>query len=83
MMKLSIAKIGVKYRVLEVDLEGAVARRLEVLGLIKGTTIELLEQKRNGAVIFRIRGTRLAVGKNIADGISIERSNPNETKGSR
>ncbi|BBF45298.1 hypothetical protein lbkm_4060 [Lachnospiraceae bacterium KM106-2] len=59
------------YTVSSTELESGTGRRLEALGLTVGTKIEVLNRKRNGAVIFKVRGTRLAVGKKIAQAIKI------------
>lgn len=71
-MTLDLAKIGKRYEVAKVELSGVTGRRLEALGLTQGTKIELLNQKRTGAVIFKVRGTRLAVGKQIAASIMVK-----------
>jgi len=47
-------------------------RRLEALGLIKGTKICVLNKKKHGAIVIKVRGTRFALGQNIARGIQIE-----------
>lgn len=71
-MTLDLARIGTKYHVTDLKLQGVTGRRLEALGLTQGTKIELMNQKRNGAVIFKVRGTRLAVGKQIAHAIIVK-----------
>lgn len=71
-MTLSQGRIGQFYFVRELNLEKATKRRLEALGLINGTKVELLNQNHNGAIVFKVRGTRLAIGKKIADAIFIE-----------
>ncbi len=52
--------------------EERVLRRLEALGFIKGTQVEITNKKRYGAVIIKVRGTRMALGKHIASGIEVE-----------
>ena len=47
-------------------------RRLEALGIFAGTRIEILNKKKNGAVIIKARGARWALGKEFAKGIQIE-----------
>lgn len=49
-----------------------ITRRLEALGLNDGTVINVLTRKRNGALIIKVRGTRLALGKHISSGIEVE-----------
>ena len=48
-----------------------ITRRLEALGVNNMTPVTLLNKKGSGSVIFKVRGTRLAVGKRISDGIEI------------
>ena len=71
-MTLADGNVGSTYQVIGLDLEENTERRLEALGLIEGTNIELLNRKRNGTSIFNVRGTRLAVGRQIAQGITVE-----------
>ena len=72
-MNLNDSHIDKTYRVVQVTgLELPVERRLEALGLTEGTSITVLNKKNNGAVIVKVRGSRFAVGNNIAAGIRIE-----------
>ncbi len=68
-MTLLQGTVGKTYQVKEIRLEEAVARRLQMLGLLSGTSIEVLNKKRSGGVIFKVRGIRYAIGKHIAQGI--------------
>ncbi len=67
------ADLGKTYQVVGMELPRAVQMRLIALGLTEGTQLEVLNKKRGGAVIFHVRGTRLAVGKKIAEKISIRK----------
>lgn len=60
------------YEINGVFTEEAVARRLRALGLNDGTTVKILNRKRNGALIVGVRGTRLALGKHISSGIEVK-----------
>ncbi len=72
-MNLNDSYIDKTYRVVQVTgLELPVERRLEALGLTEGTSITVLNKKTKGAVIVKVRGSRFAVGNNIAAGIRIE-----------
>ena len=72
-MTLSEGKVGEIYNVLEVQMEQKnIVRRLEALGILEMTKIQVLNTKRGGAFIIKVRGTRLAVGKSIAQGIIIK-----------
>ncbi len=70
-MKLNEGIIGCTYRVESVAVNETITRRLEALGVNNMTPVTLLNTKGSGSVIFKVRGTRLAVGKRISDGIEI------------
>lgn len=71
-MNLLQAEIGKVYQVKSLSLERAVEGRLQALGLTEGTKIKILNHKRGGSIIFNVRGTRLAVGKQIAEAIVVQ-----------
>ncbi|PHV69298.1 ferrous iron transport protein A [Sporanaerobium hydrogeniformans] len=62
---------GKCYSVQDIELEEQLKRRLQMLGLTQGTQIEVLNCKKGGSVIFKVRGTRFAIGKTTAKGILI------------
>ena len=70
-MTLREGKIGHEYQVRDICLEDKIKRRLQMLGMTKGTGISVLNNKKSGSVILKVRGTRFAVGKKIAEGIVI------------
>ena len=70
-MKLNEGIIGRTYRVESVAVNETITRRLEALGVNNMTPVTLLNKKGSGSVIFKVRGTRRAVGKRISDGIEI------------
>lgn len=63
---------GKWYHVNRITEDEKVQRRLEALGILEGTKIQVLNQKKNGSTIIRVRGTRWALGHDIADGIEVE-----------
>lgn len=63
---------GAEYTVERMELPKATEIRLEAMGLTQGTRLRLLNKKRSGSVIFIVRGTRLAVGKQIAEAIFLK-----------
>lgn len=71
-MTLREGKIGQEYLVEDICLEDKVKRRLQMLGMTKGTGVSVLNNKKSGSVILKVRGTRFAVGKRIAEGILVE-----------
>lgn len=68
-MTLAEGRIGEKYVIEDIRLEADLKRRLQMLGMTQGTAVELMNRKFNKAVIFRVRGTRFAIGRNVAEGI--------------
>lgn len=70
-MNVSQAQKGRTYLVKK-NLEGNIERRLEMLGMTDQVKLMVLNKKNQGAVIIKVRGTRFAIGKEIADAIEIE-----------
>ena len=73
MRKLSELKPGDRTRVTAVEGEGDAARRLMDLGLIRGTTVEVVRMAPLGDPIeVRIRGFMLSLRRTEADHITVE-----------
>lgn len=70
-MKLAQGIIGRTYEVEETNLPLGVEKRLEALGMTRGTKIEVLNSKSGGTLIIKVRGSRFAVGCGIAAKISV------------
>lgn len=70
-MTLQNLEIGQTAVVRTISLAHDISRRLEMLGLTGGTEIRLLNKKKSGAVIVKLRGTRYAFGRDIANGIEV------------
>ena len=66
------AELKKEYTVERILLENQISRRLEALGINEGTPILVLNRKKSGAMIVKIRGTRLALGKHITSNIEIK-----------
>ena len=79
-MKLNEGEVGETYLVINVIADAAITRRLEALGVNELTPVSVLNKKGSGSVIFKVRGTRLAVGQKISDGILVEKI-PGSQKG--
>lgn len=82
-MTLTGAEIGNTYVVESMDLDQATKRRLGALGITRGTPVRMLNRNSKGAVIFMVRGSRLAVGKKIAEAIEIRRLSDEKRTSSR
>ena len=72
-MKLNETPIEKDFRVADVREEEKILRRLEALGILEGTRVRVLNRKRNGATIIKVRGSRWALGNDIAQGIEVEK----------
>ena len=77
-MKLDKAQVGYTYILEKIDLKIEIKRHLEAMGMITDTNIEILNKKKNGSLIFKVRGTRLAIGKNISKKIYIKETTSHE-----
>ena len=62
-MKLNQADILQNYRITSVQEQEKIQRRLEALGILEGTKVVVLNRKRNGSTIIKVRGAdgRLAM----------------------
>ena len=74
-MTLYEAEKGASCLIKGLYVEPAITRRLQALGLNDGTTVNVLNRKRHGALIIQVRGTWLALGKHISSNIEIEQEN--------
>ena len=68
-MKLHEGEIGKTYIVYSVMVDDTITRRLEALGVNEMTPVTLMNKKGSGTVIIKVRGTRLALGRRISEGI--------------
>ena len=60
-----------KYIIEEIKTDNITKIRLQVLGVIRGTKIEILNKRINGAIIIKVRGTRLGIDKEISNSIYV------------
>lgn len=71
-MTLAEGVINHTYTVEQFKLPIEVEKRLEVLGMTRGTNVIVTNKKGHGTEIVKIRGTRFAIGKGITDNILIK-----------
>lgn len=71
-MKLIEGELKETYKVHQKKLPLRIDRRLEALGMTSGTKIEVVHKKKHGAMVIRVRGTRFAIGRHIAENIEVE-----------
>ena len=77
-MKLHEGEIGKTYIVYSVMVDDTITRRLEALGVNEMTPGTLMNKKGSGTVIIKVRGTRLALGRRISEGIEIREAADHE-----
>lgn len=70
-MLLSDGKIGSSYAVNDIKLPIQIEKRIEALGMTRGTPVSVLNCKGNGILIVKIRGTRFALGRNITKNVIV------------
>ena len=70
-MYLCDGKIGNEYKVEDIDLPVNIEKRLEALGMTRGTSIAVLNSKSRCVLIVKVRGTRFALGRNITKNILV------------
>ncbi|MCI5597274.1 MAG: FeoA domain-containing protein [Lachnospiraceae bacterium] len=71
-MRLKDGKDGADYEVVTMTLPLDTERRLEVLGLTEGSHVLIMNNKKRGAIIVKIRGSRFALGQKIAENITVK-----------
>lgn len=71
-MKLIDGEPKKVYKVLNKNLPLRVDRRLGALGMTRSASIEVVNKKRHGAMVIKVRGTRFAVGRHIVENIEVE-----------
>ena len=70
-MTLKQGKSNHTYRVESLQTALDLERRLEALGLTEGSHITILNNQKKGARTARFRGTRFAIGRQIAERILV------------
>lgn len=80
-MTIIEGKVKHDYIVTDIVIDEVIMRRLEALGINSGTRLRLMNQKKNGTVIIKVRGTRWAIGRDIAGGIQVTPAETEEAYG--
>lgn len=73
-MTLDQGVIQGKYTVESLHLPLKLEKRLEALGMTRGTSVSVMNAKNHGTLIIKVRGTRFAVGKAISKNITVRES---------
>lgn len=74
-MTLTDGKIGEEYIVERVELPLSLEKRMEALGMTIASSVKLIHKKRNGTSVILIRGTKFAIGRDVASNIHVKGSN--------
>lgn len=70
---LADLKAGEHAKFIEIQAEKAVASRLTSLGFTPGVEIEMTQNYGHGPLVVNLRGTRVALGRQEAQHISVEK----------
>lgn len=70
-MTLDKGNVGKLYVVEESHLPMQLEKRMEALGMTKGTRVRLIHKKKRGAIVLMLRGTRFALGKDVTASINV------------
>ncbi len=73
-MTLNNGEKNATYIVEKLYLPLHIEKRLEALGMLVGTKVEILNNKSGGTLIIKVRGTRFAIGKGISKNIEVRRA---------
>ena len=65
------------YIIENINIDNITKTRLQVLGVLKGTRVRILNKRING-VIIKVRGTRLGIDKEISNSIEIRKEERDE-----
>lgn len=71
-MKLSEIQTGERVRVNALHLDPDACRRLQSLGMLPGTPLEILHRKKSGTMVVLLRGNRFALGSDMTRGIEVD-----------
>lgn len=72
-MLLKDIQIGETCRVEKINLPFQIERRLQALGMIRDTTISVLNRKGKGIMIIKLRGSRFALGYQMTKNIEVKK----------
>ena len=70
-MRLKDAQVGQTCVVERISLPFQMERRLEALGITRGTSLSVLNRKGKGILIIKLRGTRFALGYHVTNSIEV------------
>nr|WP_130861632.1 FeoA family protein [Bacilliculturomica massiliensis] len=79
-MTLAEGNVGQVYTVLNSALPQQVEKRMEALGMTRGSQLRVLHKKNSGTLVILLRGTRFAVGRGLTSNIQVKEASEWKTK---
>lgn len=76
-MLLSEGIKGDSFIIISIESEFKIKKRLQDMGLTQGVKVKIMSYYSNNAFILNVRGSRVVIGKDIADQIVVEPSHCN------
>lgn len=70
-MTLAIVKVGRRVRVVAVDASQELQGRLTAMGMVPGEEIEVLHNSSHGLFIVAVKGSRIMLGRGMAQKILV------------
>ena len=70
MMPLILAKVGEENTILKISGKSDTVKFLENLGFVEGSTVTLISENA-GNLIVNVKGTRVAIGRDMASKIMV------------
>jgi len=70
-MTLNSGKINAKYVVQSINVDTKTKKRLQDMGITQGSVIKVMSMVGKHAFILRVRGSRVALGKEIIEHIDV------------
>lgn len=75
-INLSKGKTNEEYIIEKIESDKITKNRLQVLGILKGTKVKILNKRLTGLII-KVRGVRLGIDKEISNSIEIRKEEEN------
>lgn len=76
-MLLSEGLKGDSFIILSIESEFKIKKRLQDMGLTQGVKVKIMSYYSNNAFILNVRGSRVVIGRDIADKIIVEQNHCN------
>lgn len=71
-MHLNEVSKGMNVVVEHIDVNEQTKHRLRSLGMLRGTSVEVIQKKKSGTLVINLRGTRFALGKELSERIEVK-----------